>query len=203
MYLPTDKAQAAETYDNRTEYKRAVYALETGQIRTYKTIRKRIEGYALTPYLDYKYQLLNLSSVKQSEALVLRKQWQDLPIGERFFTQWLRLQVRNGRWKEAYLHDSKKLSVKEFCQLLHALYQNGDKNEALDKVAPLWTVGKSQERACDPIFAIWIASGRLTEDIAWQRLQLALDNNSSVLARYLLRFFDEHRKEAESYINSP
>ena len=198
----TINAKATETYNYRIEYKKALYALETGQLSSYKKIRKGIDDYALAPYLDYKYKLRNLSSVKRSEALALRNQWKELPIGERFFTRWLRFQVRNGRWEEAISHGKEKLSTKESCLFLHALHQNGNKNEALDKVAPLWTVGKSQDKACDPIFAKWITSGRLTEDIAWQRLQLALDNNSSVLARYLLRFFNEHREEAESYINA-
>ena len=194
---------ATETYNNRIEYKQALYALETGQLSSYRKIRKRIDDdYALVPYLDYQYKLRNLSSVNRSEALALRNQWKELPIGERFFTRWLRFQVRNGRWEEALSHGREKLSTKESCLFLHALYQNGDKNEALDMVAPLWIVGKSQDKACDPIFAKWITSGRLTEEIAWQRLQLALDNNSSVLARYLLRFFNEHRKEAESYLNA-
>ena len=123
----TINAKATETYNYRIEYKKALYALETGQLSSYKKIRKGIDDYALAPYLDYKYKLRNLSSVKRSEALALRNQWKELPIGERFFTRWLRFQVRNGRWEEAISHGEEKLSTKESCLFLHALHQNGNK----------------------------------------------------------------------------
>jgi soluble lytic murein transglycosylase len=50
--------------------------------------------------------------------------------------------------------------------------------------------GESQPKACDPVFDAWRAAGRLSNDLAWQRIALAMSAGEVRLARYLERYLD-------------
>ena len=61
--------------------------------------------------------------------------------------------------------------------------------------------GKSQPKACDPIFQVWQSTG-LDQETAWRRLRLTIDANERQLARYLQRFFKgDYKPWAQSYYN--
>ncbi len=64
----------------------------------------------------------------------------------------------------------------------------------------MWLVGRSQPRACDPVFDTWRASGRASSDLIWARVRLAMENRRLSLARYLGRFLNkEDRKWVERW----
>ena len=52
----------------------------------------------------------------------------------------------------------------------------------------LWLHGKSQPKACDPVFDAWRQAGGLTPGLTWERIALAMDRNQTRLARYLKRY---------------
>jgi soluble lytic murein transglycosylase len=53
------------------------------------------------------------------------------------------------------------------------------------EIAELWTVGKSQPKACNGIFKHWMEAGQLTEDLVLQRIQKSADGGSHTLIPYL------------------
>ena len=86
------------------------------------------------------------------------------------------------------------------CYYVRALYGRGQRDKALDWTTDLWLSPKSQPKACDPIFDVWRTTPRFNQDIAWQRLDGAIQANQRTLARYLLRFFTGSNKRiAEAY----
>ena len=66
----------------------------------------------------------------------------------------------------------------------------------MTKCATCGFAPRSQPKTCDPLFEVWIASGRLRQESVWARLALALDAREVTLARYLLRFFDAREAAA-------
>ena len=73
--------------------------------------------------------------------------------------------------------------------------ETGLTEEAYDGAERLWLVGSSQPKACDSLFYKWRKAGRLSPELAWQRIALAMDKNQLKLARYLARFFAPHGAE--------
>jgi len=51
----------------------------------------------------------------------------------------------------------------------------------------LWLTGKSLPKPCDPLLDAWKQAGRLTAELVWQRIGLAMDAGETRLAGYLSR----------------
>lgn len=180
-----------DIYEDRRAYKRAVFAIETGRLREFRRLREELGDYVLKPYLDFFEAKRRISSLSTSTAIKLREQWDETPIEQRFFRLWLATQAKRGRWSRYLEHYEPSGGAEAQCYYLRALYRDGQRKEALSKVPTLWTVGTSQPKPCDPLFKAWIDNGGVTDEIAWERLQLALEANSITLAKYLLRFFSD------------
>ena len=198
--LVAASASADDLYRLRTEYKDAVHALRAGRTGEFRRALRHLKGYALHPYLvyyDLESRLRNLSPEEASEA---RNTLAGIPVGERLYGRWLVSQARRGRWQVVRDHYVPQQRADARCYHARALYRTGDRQAALALVPDLWVVGESQPNACDPLFEVWMAAGGRTEELAWQRLGLAIENNERTLARYLLRFFSGTRaKAAQAY----
>ena len=53
-------------------------------------------------------------------------------------------------------------------------------------MAPVQVVGKSQPKACDPVFNAWRRAGGLTPDLTWRRIALAM-TKILALRRYAIQ----------------
>ena len=128
----------------------------------------------------------------------------DSPLPRRLKANWLSNLARRQRWQtlvDAWDADLGGASTELQCHYLRALYRVGRRQEALDAVPALWTVGRSQPDACDPIFNTWIAAGRITPELAWQRMTSALEARQTSLASYLVRFLGaEGQTTGELYV---
>ena len=180
-----------DIYEDRRAYKRAVFAIETGRLREFRRLQEELGDYVLKPYLDFFEAKRRISSLRTSTAIKLREQWKETPIEQRFFRLWLATQAKRGRWSRYLEHYEPSGGAEAQCYYLRALYRDGQRKEALSKVPTLWKVGTSQPKPGDPLFKAWIDNGGVTDEIAWERLQLALEANSVTLGKYLLRFFSD------------
>ena len=180
-----------DIYEDRRAYKRAVFAIETGRLREFRRLQEELGDYVLKPYLDFFEAKRRISSLGTSTATKLREQWEETPLEQRFFRLWLATQAKRGRWSRYLEHYEPSGGAEAQCYYLRALYRDGQRKEALSKVPTLWKVGTSQPKPCDPLFKAWIDNGGVTDEIAWERLQLALEANSVTLGKYLLRFFSD------------
>ena len=180
--------------------------LRAGRVSSASQIKEQLAGYPLQPYLDYHRLRMRIARLTPEQVNGFRRKHPDLPGAQRIYLQWLASLGANHKWRTLLEHydsgsPTQPMDAELQCYRLRGLHQSGQRGQALDGVAPLWVVGNSQPRACDPIFQIW-QSARLTPDLAWQRLRLAIDANERTLARYLQRFFSgAHRVWAQSYYN--
>ena len=179
----------ADTYQLRTEYKRAIWAIETGHSGEFRSALAALADYPLHPYLVYFDARRRLSRMSLGTALDLRKTLADTHMGQRFFEAWLINQARRGRWQTYRDHYEPMERADGRCFYARSVYLTGDRAAALQLVPELWVVGVSQPKECDPLFAVWMAQGGLTDDMVWERLRLALEGNERALARYLLGRF--------------
>lgn len=182
-------AFATDLETQRDLYRQAKDALKDGRASEFQQLKSALTDYPLYPYLLYNEALKRLSSLTPDQAIKLRTQLEGSVLEDEFFQRWLDMQARRNRWQVYVDHFEPTTDAEKHCRYLRALFRLGHQDEALAAVPELWTVGVSQPKECDPIFDVWINRGHLTSDIAWSRLQLAVEERSTILARYLLRFF--------------
>ena len=192
----TSSLAESDTYQLRTEYKRAIWAIQTGHSGEFRSAQSALADYPLHPYLVYFDARRRLSRMSPDNAVELRESLADTHMGQRFFEAWLITQARRGRWQTYRDHYEPMERADGRCFYARSLYRTGDRAAALELVPELWVVGVSQPKECDPLFAVWMAQGGLTDDMVWERLRLALAGNERTLARYLLGRFTGARASA-------
>ncbi|MEZ5560376.1 MAG: transglycosylase SLT domain-containing protein [Pseudomonadales bacterium] len=176
-------------YQQRVLYRQALDHLTAGRTDAFRVASRRLASYPLRPYLDYYDLQSRLSLVSDTEMARFQAAHGDLPVASIMYNRWLKRLGARREWGRLRANYQPGNDVELNCYYLRALHALGDTQAAWQGVGELWTVGRSQPKACDPLFDLWIEAGQLTENRVWSRMQLALDDNETRLARYLLRFF--------------
>ena len=180
--------------EDRLTYRQSIRDLSVGRTKAFHSARVSLKNYLLYPYLEYAQLRHSISSLDDKAVRNFRETYADTPLADRLFRQWLTRLARNGEWARYRDNYESNLSTAHTCYFLRSLYHTNAKQAAMNGVEALWLSARSQPKVCDPLFATWIANGKLTQDTAWQRLEMALAANNRKLASYLLRNFDKTLK---------
>lgn len=184
-----ENSQAAttdRTLEQRANYRLAIRDLKAQRFTSFRKRQAQLTDYILAPYLDFHYHRTRANHLGAKEVTAFQARYPEFLFSKRLRDAWLLRLPERGLWQDYLQHYVESSSSTRRCYYVRALYRSGEKKAALDLVAPLWVVGKSQPKACDSLFKTWIDAGYLTDDHVWRRLQLALPRNEVTLARYLL-----------------
>ncbi len=174
----------------RSDFAAARQAIRDNQPATLKRLKEGLTDYPLYPYLDYWYLNRHLTTVSPAEVQHFIDRYGETSLASRLRYHWLMAIAKAGQWQKLLQHYHPSSDVALQCHHRLALYRSGDEQSAFDGIESLWLVGKSQPRACDPIFKQWQETPLFSTDLAWQRLTLAMERGELYLARYLERFLD-------------
>lgn len=186
----------------RALYKKAQTALAMGRITQFKSLKRQLESYPLYPYLEYAYLRKKIRRYTPGkEVQTFLKRYHDTPLAPQLKHYWLRTLAKRGQWQTFLDHfDNQVQSTELKCYALWAQYKTGDRAKAIESVQPLWLVGYSQPKACDPIFKVWRDQDRLDDQLTWQRFSMAIKARNTQLARYLIRYMSpQQQKWAKLY----
>ncbi len=160
-------------------------ALKKGNYQLYQKYRSELNDYPLAPYLEYLSLSGNLKNLNQRDIDRFSNKYPDLPQADRLQHQWLRYLADQENWK-AYLQAYQQDDGSRFqCLKGIALQKLGYKERSWKEAKALWLKGKSQNKACDPLFASWKSAGELTQSLIIARFWMAAEQNNLSLARYL------------------
>ncbi len=155
----------------------------------------------LLPYLEFANLSRRIDELAPADVSAFRQRWADSPLADRLFANWLDALIARDRDRALVEHFEPTADVGRTCAYLRALMRLDRDEEALAQVPALWLVGHSQDKRCDPLFAAWIKAERLTEQMVWQRVGLALEANERNLAEYLTRYLTGPRlRDAKDFI---
>jgi soluble lytic murein transglycosylase len=101
---------------------------------------------------------------------------------------WLRSLGKQGKWKALISYAGESGDTEVRCYLAQARIRTGDTAGLLPEAKRLWTVGKSQPDACDPVFNWLRKQEGITPGLAWERIRLAMEARQPRLTRYLARY---------------
>ena len=194
--LPTISLAANNTLLNtqRLTFQQAQKALQTNQISQFKKLNAQLNDYPLQGYLDYLYLRHKLNHIDSQTISQFITTHSDTFYAKRLQRSWQERLARNKKWSLFLSHYTESSSPSLQCFRLQALISTGRQQQVLDETSPLWLVPKSQDKACDPVFKYWQAQGRLTDELRWQRIILALEENQFSLAKYLAKSLKAPKK---------
>jgi len=162
-------------------------ALNQGQLEAFRRLQKQLQDYPLTPYLEFDALRARLQSANEEEIARFIDRYQDLPLAARLRRSWLHTLARQQRWPLFLKYYRPPQSIELQCQALRARLKTGKRENIHQDIITLWLVGTSRPEACDPVFDFLYRSGKLSDDLLWQRIRLAMRNNKPSLAGYLAR----------------
>ncbi|MEW8540657.1 MAG: transglycosylase SLT domain-containing protein [Candidatus Thiodiazotropha endolucinida] len=169
-------------------------ALRNRETTTYQQLRNKLLDYPLLPYLDYQETLETLEQ-QSIESVTNRLKWlEGTPLAKKLRSHWLALLAKEKLWVSYLQFSYQGGAVGQQCNPLQAMIETGKAHEAFNSVEPIWLSGRSQPKACDPVFKAWIATGNLTTSLVWQRINLAMSVGRTRLARYLKRYLPPAEK---------
>ncbi len=173
----------------RDLYEKARTALGKKQINQYQQYLSQLTDYPLYPYLVYSELRSRISRLSDTEVDAYLATHNDGPLANRLRLAWLAQLQRKDRSDSFLKYYKNENSAVLQCYFLHTKIRDGKfaekKQQYLEQVRNLWLVGKSQPKACDPLFEWYERQGYLTEDQVWGRFAIAMEKGQLGLAKYV------------------
>ena len=189
FFVPALQAeQTGELAAQRTLFAETWEAAGRGDRASLERGLDELQAYLLYPYLQYEDYRLRRSRVAASELAGFLAQHRDWAFTPGLEQAWLRSLGKQRKWETLvrYAGDSGDTEVR--CYLAQARIKSGDTEGLLTEAQKLWTVGKSQPDACDPVFDWLRRQDGITPGLAWERIRLAMEARQPRLTRYLARY---------------
>jgi soluble lytic murein transglycosylase len=187
--------------EQRKHYLRARQALRQGHMVTFRKHRDRLHGYSLKIYLDYYELNRRLRRLPYQDVDTFLGRYADSHLGHKLRTRWLYQLGQHKQWRQFLnYYQPQTGNTRLQCLFLQARLEQGDA-AALEEVETLWNVEHSQPNECTPLFKRWIREGGLTQEIAWERFNKAIETRNRGLAGYVLKQLEGDKKKlAELYL---
>lgn len=171
----------------RNLYSQALTAYKKRHYRRFSKYVNQLQDYPLYPYLKYKELKRNLNPKNIDPIKLFLKKYDDSPVSSKLRARLLSSLARQELWKDYLLTYQYTRSEKFQCLYLKALYKEGFIIPAFEQVPALWMVSKSQNKACNFIFNKYKQAGKLTNEMIWDRIELAMKKRKVHLAKYLAK----------------
>ncbi|HET8705642.1 MAG TPA: transglycosylase SLT domain-containing protein, partial [Pseudomonadales bacterium] len=160
----------------RAWYEDALKALGKGQRDQFEALMARLSDYPLQPYLRYYDYKNRFSTVTDAQIKSFLTAVPDSVVSERLRNMWLRRLAQQQRWSDVAANYSGSQHTEFKCYYNWALFQNGQRNVALDAASALWMTSQPDNAACASLFSAWKLTPRFNKDLILQRINLALNN---------------------------
>jgi soluble lytic murein transglycosylase len=153
-----------------------------------------LQSYILWPDLRGAYLRASIDRVDASEIRSFLSRYGALKPGRELRYRYA-LQLAKDGQNSAFLELYRQYyqdqgSARLDCLALQAEINNNRKANIMPRAEPLWLVGRSQVKECDPLFDHLRTSGQLGEDQYKKRYDIAIGARNFALARYLAKSLD-------------
>jgi len=182
----------------RKTFQKALKSLGPKNTKLYNKYVKQLENYPLVTFLQYKKLRNNLSNSTNKKVSLFINQFKDTPYADIIRKKWLDRLAKQKKWKSFLVFYTPQKSTRRQCDYLNALIQNKKKKLAFSMVQSIWLNAKSQPKSCDPVFKTWENAGQITDELRWQRIQLAMSKGRLSLATYIAKPLIKKDKEVLS-----
>ena len=203
LLLPVLAQANARLDSQRLNYDRALEAIDKEQWEQFRQLEPGLRDYVLYPYIRQAYLNQTFDSATDQDLADFVRDHSTLPFASRLKDRWLTRLARQGKWQQFdQQYQEADRNASQDCRRAMHQWDSGDRAGAMQQAQTLWTVGRSQPNACDPLFDRWRAAGGLNDDVVWQRIRLALLYRQDALARYLTKLMQNNQALATLFVDT-
>ncbi len=188
------QVSAAMIEEQRQQYLDAQKALKAGKIKTFTTLAEKLKTYPLYPYLRYNYLRPRLHKIDNTEIKDFITSYPGFISTNSLRTSWLKQLAKQRKWLIFLDNYTPQKELKLRCQQLQARININNHTYLLEDTRTLWLTGKSLPPQCDQAFERLYKSDLMTNELVWERIQLAMNNGKTGLVNYLSKRLDKDYK---------
>ncbi|MCK5091111.1 MAG: transglycosylase SLT domain-containing protein, partial [Gammaproteobacteria bacterium] len=163
-------------------------AIKKGRRTKYRKLLSQLEGYPLYPYLLYAEIKKRIHSAKPDEIEQFLTRYSDSPLAYRLRRSRLFFLARNKRWEEYLTFYQPTTNLNLRCNYHRALNHTGQLEQSFSDIENVWLHGRSLPKSCDSVLSIWKENNKLTPELVWERISLAMKTGRSKLAKHLAEY---------------
>ncbi len=170
----------------RQTYKAAQRSLASNDFNEYLRLRKKLDSYSLTPYLDYSFLLKKLDQQKPADITAFSRKYDALPFVSSLPYYYLTTLGRQQNWNDFIDYFPNEPNSENLrCYYFRGKLAQGEKKTAWHGAEKLWLKGSSIDKACDPLMKAWSKAGLQSDDLILQRMMLVFEQRNSGLLKHL------------------
>ena len=154
----------------------------------------RLKDYPLYPYLVFMEIQKNISIDREKEILSFISEYESSPLSNQLRQAWLNYLAGQNQWQRLVRDYREPASQSVQYAYARSLLETGEIEKAWVQAEKLWLHGEFRPRECDPVFDFFQAYKKLTPDLVWQKIDLAMAQNQTNLASYLKRYLPSDDK---------
>ncbi len=172
----------------RQDFLAAEEAFKNRDFQKYNQLLSSLRDYPLYPYLIYEQIKKDISLEQEERILWFLAEYGSTPPANSLRQAWLEYLAKTGQWQRLVRDYQSPAGQSLQCSYARALMETGQTSRAMEEAEKLWLYGRSRPKECDPVFREWREKDRLTVDLAWQRIEMAMDQGQTTMARYLRQY---------------
>jgi soluble lytic murein transglycosylase len=186
--LISGKAYSQPSSELLTPAQEAYKKQDLARLQAYSQEMKA-KGDILAPYADYWIMLLKLSSASNREVTEFIQRYEDFPFADRVRGEWLKQLGKRREWQTyfAELPNFKRDDAAINCYTMQGQANLGFGVDP-DRLKTFWLVSTDLPSNCTLLFDAMFQAGKLTEDDAWARFRLAMQDGKISVAKAVSRY---------------
>lgn len=180
----------------RQDYLAALEALKAGEVGRYRARLAKLDGYPLRGYAEYAFLKDRIATTPAAELRAFIVANKDAPIGEALRRRWLRRLADNGDWAAFVREYEDAEDDHELrCFRLARRWEEAPTAPAVHaQLQQLWLNGNKLPAACEELFGPWRKAGRLSRELVWARIKLAMEKRNLSFSEHLARYLPEDER---------
>jgi len=186
--VPAAFALDQQTMLQRLTFQDAEHALTAGHLNLYHELAKQLRDYPLYPYLKYAEIKRSLGGSNDKDVQRFLEDYSNTPLAPRLQYLWLKSLAHKRQWRTLIQNFYYTNDTGLQCDYAHALIAKRQPERAFGVLESLWLTGHALPDNCDYPVEKWFAAGGLSQDLAWERIRLAMQARQTRLALYLTKY---------------
>ena len=151
-----------------------------------------LKGYILHPYLEYERIKNNLKKTSDRTLIGFINQNRNNWLGSDINTELLQRLAKQKQWGNVLKYYQKgKGGNKAKCIGLEAQLRTRPSQTLLNEALNVWKSGNRRPKVCNPLFALLNQRGLITDQLAWERISLAMNKGKTTLSRDLSKHLNK------------